>query len=146
MKADGGLRQLFRAHLPTIHWLTVENVAEVGTPDLNGCYAGTEIWIECKRTAGWRIAITPQQIGWLLRRSRAGGRTFVAIRRRAIRGAQRAAADELWIYRGADIAELRNGLKALTPRGRWSGGPRTWDWAAIEALLLGPEPASKSSP
>lgn len=30
------------------HWQRIENLVDVGTPDVNGCLNGEEIWIELK--------------------------------------------------------------------------------------------------
>lgn len=135
---DGGLRKLFRHHLPEVHWLTVETAGtESGVPDLNGCFAGVEFWIECKLTAGMAVALRPHQIGWLLRRSRAGGRIFVAVRRNAVAGTRREACDELWLIPGAEAEALAtDGLRAGREAGRWPGGAARWDWGAIRVTLL----------
>ena len=133
-QSDGGLRPLLRKHIPRIHWTTVEsgNLAP-GTPDVNGCADGVEFWIECKWTAGWTVTLRPEQIGWLARRARAGGRVFVLVRRRPLRGPE----DQLWLLPGAEGARLRaEGLRGSVPALRvWSGGPARWSWQELERLL-----------
>lgn len=111
-----------------------------GVPDSNYCCEGVEGWIEFKVTAGWTVAMRPEQVGWLMRRSRAGGRCWVAVRRRCPSGPRREPADELWLFPGVDALVLQSdGLaafsRALTPAQRWEGGPAKWDWGRIADLL-----------
>ena len=138
MKQDGGLRGLFRIHLPEIHWLTVETSAtEGGVPDMNGCFSAQEFWIEMKLTRGFAVSLRPQQIGWLMRRTRAGGRAFIAVRRYALKSARRPLAiDELYLFSGA-YADMvhKNGIRALAIDS-WVGGPSRWDWHAIKGYLI----------
>lgn len=134
---DAGLRSIFRERLPTIHWQTIETgLVGRGVPDANGCLNGVEFWIEYKRADAWAVPLMPEQVAWLLRRTRAGGRTFVAVRRVHLVSARRAACDELWLYRGAAARELKDvGLRTV-PLGTWEGGPGRWDWSRVQALLL----------
>lgn len=81
---DGNLRKLFQSHLPQVHWQSIESgMTGRGIPDLNGCHEASEFWIECKLTKHWSVSIRPEQIAWLSRRCRVGGRAFVAVRRTA---------------------------------------------------------------
>jgi hypothetical protein len=126
---DGGLRQIFRANLPQVDWTTVEiHLASNGVPDLNGCFTGTEIWLEMKATAHWRITVRPAQIGWAERRIAHGGRVFAAVRR---------AETELWLFSGSDLRRLKTERLDSVPRlGRWFGGPAKWAWPEISRILL----------
>lgn len=151
---DGGLRQLFRKHLPLADWQSVETGGTGrGVPDSNYCFPnpsggfGTEGWIEFKTTEGYAVRLRPEQIAWMCRRARRGGRVFVAVRRWCSAGPRREAADELWLVAGAGGPELLTvGLGGLTstPRGpkwpllgAWHGGPARWHWPAVAALLTG---------
>lgn len=128
---DGGLRRLLRENIPAVHWCTVESGAIApGTPDVNGCRHGSEFWIECKQTDGWAVTLRPEQVGWLMRRARAGGRVFVLVRR---------ASSELWLLPGARADLLKaEGLRgSVAPLGVWRGGPARWSWAEVEAQLVG---------
>jgi hypothetical protein len=128
---DGNLRQIFRKKLPQFHWQSIETGGTGrGIPDSNYCCSGEEGWVEFKKTSGWKVNIRPEQVGWLLRRSRAGGRTWLAVRRKG---------DQLWLVRGSQAEELLDrGLRDfLAPS--WEGGPARWDWEAINRLLTGPK-------
>jgi hypothetical protein len=125
--SDGELREIWRQHLKKFHWQSIESGSTGrGIPDSNYCVDGVEGWIENKKTDGWAVGLRPEQVGWHLRRARAGGRTWVAVRRKR---------DQLWIVRGSQAAELlERGLKGfLAPS--WEGGPAKWDWEAISRLL-----------
>lgn len=130
MVKDGGLRTLFRQHLPKFHWTSIESpLTGMGTPDANYCYESNEGWVEFKQTKGWTVTLRVEQVGWLLRRTRAGGRTFVAVRRN----------DELFLFRGADAKLLREkGIKAVQPLAHETGGPASWGWLWIDTILMGP--------
>lgn len=127
--ADGGLRQLFRTKLPHFDWTTVEiGLASRGVPDLNGCFAGIEVWVELKQCAHWRILVRPEQVGWAERRAEHGGRTFVAVRRTL---------DELWLYLGSDLRRLKTErLDAVKPLYHGLGGPSRWDWDRVGEILI----------
>lgn len=135
---DGGLRSLFRQHLPMVHWESIESpFTNRGIPDLNGCHLGHEFWVENKQTTGWAVTLRPEQVAWMLRRQRAGGHTFIAVRRQSTPGPRRGpGVDDLYLIPGALAREAKmGGLKAITPCGVWEGGPAGWDWGAILASL-----------
>lgn len=136
---DGGLRALFRRHLPAWHWNSIESgMTSSGIPDSEYCApGGITGWCEYKGLInGWKPEIRPAQVAWLSRRARMGGRAFIAVRRQQIAGPKRGpAADELWLLRASAAAALRaGGLKALGgPQvlGIWWGGVGKWDWGAV---------------
>lgn len=137
-KADGDLRKIFREHLPHMHWTPIETaLTGSGVPDANSCYNGIEFWVEYKSTSGWSVVIRPEQVGWLYRRARAGGRCFVAVRRHSLGGVRSDPVDDLYIFPGASAPGLRTRtLRELEPLGLFSGGPGRWDWDGVQALLL----------
>jgi hypothetical protein len=131
-RSDGNLRRIFRERLPQAHWQSIETGAVgPGVPDSNYCFPeGREGWIEFKQTAGWAVTLRPAQIGWILRRARAGGRVFVAVRQ------VRLAEDTLWLALGSQAATLREeGLRHAPTLGAWRGGPLLWPWETIQRLL-----------
>ena len=128
---DGNLRKIFRTKLATgFHWQSVESpLTSGGIPDSNYCSQGVEGWVEFKNVKGWRVVIRPEQIGWLERRARVGGRCYIAARK----------AGALWLYK-ASAARLLTGARvdaipAALLAGHWQGGPAKWDWPAIAAIL-----------
>lgn len=135
---DNGLRPIFHTHLRQAQWTAVETGGTGrGIPDSEYCFpGGVSGWIEFKATNGWTIDLKTEQIGWLLRRVRAGGRAFVAVRRQTLYGPRRGAAvDELWLFPASAAKEIKLlGLKNHAPGvvlGCWPGGPAKWNWAAV---------------
>ena len=129
---DGGGRGLFKKHLPGIMWVPIETwmVTGAGVPDswyiARGSASG---WVEHKREDR---AVTAEQSGFIDRVVRYGGRAFVAVW--SMDG------DVLRIYRGANAQELARlgvrGYRIVAPAGTWTGGPRRWDWGAVQGLLI----------
>ena len=128
---DGGLRQLFRKHLPDFDFQSIEVGFDRGVPDTNFCCEGVEGWIEFKETKGIKVNVSPEQCAWMARRARAGGRTFIAVRQRTGED------DLLWIASGEFGERLREaGLSPNSTLGSFPGGPRAWNWAKIRAIFL----------
>lgn len=130
---DGDLRKLERQHLKGFHLVSVETgLTGMGVPDMNYCYGGIEGWIENKWCKGWQVHMRPEQIGWILRRKRAGGNVYVAVRRIN----KTSLSDEFYLFDGADVEALNNvGLRCGKALIKCSGGPARWDWPAVAALL-----------
>lgn len=129
---DGGLRPLFRLHLPVAHWSTIETGAVArGVPDAEYCFkGGVQGWVEfkaCRR--GWAVRMRPEQVAWLTRRARYGGRAWVAVRRLA-------GCDDLYLYRAADAAlVLANGCRCGVHVVHMQGGPGRWNWSTVEETI-----------
>ncbi|MCK5609902.1 hypothetical protein KAR91_48970 [Candidatus Pacearchaeota archaeon] len=84
MTPEQNFWKLIKLHLPG-DVSRIENVADVGTPDVSGAYQGKDYWIELKVCKN-KIKITEvtsilriQQISWHMRRSEHGSLIFVAI-------------------------------------------------------------------
>lgn len=142
MTTDGGLRKIFQQHLPEFHWQSVETWSTgQGVPDVNYCYDAKEGWIEFKQTENFSVDISPHQVAWIERRTRAGGRVFIAVRRKHEGGPRKGeATDELWLFFGA-VARvlLRNSLTSIPLISRvlmTPGGPNRWNWPGIGQKLL----------
>jgi hypothetical protein len=137
MARDGGLRPLFADRIKVAHWQSVETWSTgQGVPDTNVCVRGIETWIEFKGTATNAVRISTEQIGWIERRIRAGGRVMVIVRYQCTAGPRRVARDELFIFRGADVRALAiGGISAAIELDWWEGGPRAWDWDAVAKIL-----------
>lgn len=127
---DAALRQIFQQRLPLFHWQSVETWSTGrGVPDLNYCCDGAEGWIEMKRVNGWRCRIDPEQIAWMERRIRAGGRVFLAARRRE-------PPQTFWLFSGSAARGLAS-LREAQPLLSATGNPASWPWPEIAILLTG---------
>lgn len=138
MTIDGGLRGLFHKNLPG-HWQAIETGGVgLGVPDSNACLSGVEVWVEFKTTSGWRAGLRPEQVAWIDRRARMGGRTFVAVRRKCDAGPRRGdAMDELWLFDGSTVKQLADiPMNEVAALGRWPGGPARWPWREITFFLF----------
>ena len=143
MKRDGNLSSLCQKHIPMAHWQSVETWSTGrGVPDLNYCLEGTEGWIELKSTAAWAVKIEPGQVAWIERRARAGGRVFLAVRRKSAPGPRKGSrADELWLldHRAArELATPGVGLNDISKSLVLElslGGPARWDWDRVKEIL-----------
>lgn len=138
MSTDGGLRKLFQDHLPEAQWQSVETWSTgQGVPDMEYCFkGGLSGWIENKKTEANAVGMRSEQIGWIERRVRMGGRAFVAVRRRFAGGARRVACDELWLFHGRDARALYlGGLTAAKPLLCCVNGPARWDWEAVKKVI-----------
>ena len=156
MSDDGGLRRLFQTNVTPGHLQPVETgLISTGVPDMNFCVDGAEGWVEMKQTDGWAVTLEPEQISWLCRRARNGGRVFVAVRRWHDGGPRKGRpVDELWLLRGEYAPDLRSmGLRWVGTHepltgpllGRWTGGPAHWNWFMVR-LLLATTPALSAMP
>ena len=128
---DGGLRGLFKRHLPDLMWVPVETwmVTGPGVPDSwYVARGGASGWVEHKQE---KRAVTAEQSAFVDQVTRYGGRACVAVRF--------SEGDELRMYRGSDAQELARlgvrGYVVVAPWGHWVGGPRRWDWVEVRELL-----------
>lgn len=138
---DGGLRSEFRKHLPRFHWQSIESgLTGGGIPDANYCYAGKEGWVEYKLSDTFpRLShpLSPDQIGWLERRHRAGGRVFIAVRYRHSGGPRLGVpVDRLYLYSGSAARSVALQGLSVAPLARFEGGPSRWGWPKILEILL----------
>lgn len=132
-KIDGGLRALFQERMPFVHWTTIETGGTaLGVPDLEGCRAGRQVWVEMKQTEHWAVSkVRPNQVAWIERRLRAGGNVYLGVRR---------AGGELWLLSGRAarpliLGERLSSLSTDLVLGRWDGGPARWDWGKVAETL-----------
>lgn len=135
---DDGLRALFHKKLPAVHWQAIEvGAVGRGVPDTNFCWRGAEGWIEMKATDAHAVTLLPEQVGWISRRMRAGGRVFIATRQRHDGGSRKGdAVDALWVHEGWDAATLKaEGLLSCPPVLHTEGGPSRWDWDLVTSVL-----------
>lgn len=140
MSRDGGLRSLFQRAFPEAHWQAIETWSTgQGVPDMEFCFKGGKSgWIENKLTSANAVDIRSEQVGWIERRVRVGGRVFIAVRKFCKAGPRRAAADELHLFHGRDVrAIFLRGLVGAEPMAMYENGPANWDWPEIRRLITG---------
>lgn len=138
MSRDGGLRQLFATHMREAHWQAVETGSTgQGIPDHEYCFPnGRSGWIEYKLTDANAVNIRAEQVAWIERRVRVGGRVFIGVRRRCDAGVRRKARDELHIFRGAMARALMvHGLSGPVAEAWWPDGPAKWDWDDVRRII-----------
>jgi hypothetical protein len=132
---DGNLRSVFKSHIKSALWVPIESwaVSGPGIPDSHYLFkGGASGWVEFKTVKkGDRVpTLKKEQAAWLGRYARLGGRCFLATR---------VGDDELVLHSGIDATLVRqSGLREARPLGRFSGGPRGWNWAHIEQWLKQP--------
>lgn len=134
---DGGLRKIFQARLPLFHWQAIETgQTGRGIPDINYCCNGKEGWIEFKQTQGRKVSMRPEQVAWIDRRIRAGGRAFIIVRHKTTEGPRKGPAyDDLYIYEGGYVRQLMAiGLESY-PLKFYENGPAKWPWDEISLVL-----------
>ena len=125
-KIDGGLRSLFSKNIPG-HWTPVETGGTaLGVPDSEYCLVGGyQGWVEFKQCKSNAVVIRPQQVGWIERRVRMGGRVFVAVRRN----------DDLLLFHGEGVRALKvKGIAGAQKHllGMWNS---KWNWQHIAEIL-----------
>lgn len=142
-KADDGLRNLLKKHLPRpagFIWTFLETGGtHSGVPDSFWANPITRNsgWIECKATKGWSVEVRPHQVSWCSQHHAAGARVHVAVRARGV-GSSDGRGDSLWILRGDCLAELQEHGLHLAPEyvlGVFYGEPKKWPWATITDIL-----------
>jgi len=138
MRRDGGLRALFLSRLPNAFWQSIETGGTgLGVPDAHYCFPkGCNGWIEYKQTDANAVVIRPEQVAWIERYHRNGGRVFVAVRQQWKLSSRKFATDNLWLVDGSFVRTLLlHGLSGVAKSKRWSGGPANWRWDEIEKIL-----------
>ena len=59
------------------HLVRIESHTINGIPDVNACMEGNEFWLELKANDAKNYGLSKYQINWFLKRSRAGGKSFI---------------------------------------------------------------------
>lgn len=134
---DGGLRRLFHEKLNHFHWQAIETGGTGrGIPDSNFCYKGIEGWVEYKASSGWSVGLRPEQVAWHLKRTRAGGNTWIAVRQKHQGGPRKGdPIDVLHLIPGKLANELQEqGLQIEHPQ--IVRLPAPWRWPLVEETLL----------
>jgi hypothetical protein len=136
-------RKLLKKHVfpsPDYEITPVESGGTVsGIPDFFWSHRPTCLsgWCELKITDGWQLDLRPHQVGWQVRHAAAGVKTLIAVRQFGRdRGGD--ARDSLWVFQGKHAGLLNEhgledaaGLALCVAR----GGPKKWDWKAVQACF-----------
>lgn len=86
MGSESALWTCLRGKLPSqAHAVRVENTVQVGTPDVNFCLGGLDVWLELKQLDDWPkrektrvvLGMREGQAPWIIKRTIAGGLAFV---------------------------------------------------------------------
>lgn len=143
-RPDHGLRAIFKSNLETLrfHMQSIETGGTgQGICDTNFCRDGIEGWIEYKWTSGHSVPLRPEQIGWIERRVRCGGRVLIAVWRQTAGGPRIGpAASELYLLPGhvarlARTGGLRHPEVVAERLGLWQGGQSRWNWPEVAEAL-----------
>ena len=84
MVKEKNLWLLIRDNLKDFHLQRIETgMTGSGVPDVNGCYAGVEFWLELKDVSANsnKIGLRVMQVSWIARRVAHGGKVFVLARK-----------------------------------------------------------------
>ena len=105
------LAEARKVHREKLHMTRVENAVSAGMTDVEGCYDGTQFWMELKCEARPKNADTrikprfqPAQVPWIERRVRAGGQAFVLLQ------VGQGALSSRYLVPGNEIATLARGM------------------------------------
>ena len=75
-----GLWQNLKRNLKKPLWQRIETGGTGrGIADVFGVLEGHCCWVELKIARGNKVALSPEQVGWLIKFSRAGVRTFILV-------------------------------------------------------------------
>ena len=121
--------QLIRKNLSNVHLQRIETGGTGrGIPDFNGCSDGVEFWVELKVVnAGKKIGLRPEQVGWLIQRTRHGGNTYILVRTPDA---------QIYLYPGKDAREVMDeGLR----RAPLLCLQKPYDWEALQTTLVNTE-------
>jgi hypothetical protein len=112
-------------HPPELDYQRIETGSTGrGIPDVNYCHQGGEFWVELKIVKGRSIDLSPEQVAWHFRRTRAGGKTFI-IARDKFDGPRKGKGDIIYIWPGCDVVPLKE--KGLDCPGLVFKAPFDWD-------------------
>jgi hypothetical protein len=93
-----------RRGLPEVHWQRIEGIR--GVPDVTGCVAGREFWIEGKALRGNRLRFERGQVAWMIAATRARRRCWILTR----------SGNDWILHHGADALRLsRESFDAVEP-------------------------------
>lgn len=117
---------LVKGHLPG-HAERVENALTRGTPDVNLCHEGYELWLELKvLDAKGVCTLRPEQYLWHRKRQESGGHVFVLARNENV-------LKILQVQRDMELSEIWSCVKPF-------------NWNVMNGLLFSVPPFSSEMP
>ena len=133
-KLESSFWSLMRSHIPAradVQRIETGSTGR-GIPDVNVCLEGNERWWELKIVKGRKVDLTPEQISWHFRRTRAGGVTWIVARDK-VDGVRKGKYDKIYAWLGGEAIDVkRSGILHPTPY-IW-GAP--FKWVEIMDVLL----------
>jgi hypothetical protein len=76
-KRESILWQKIKKHCPKAHLIRVESNTINGIPDINGCFASKEFWLELKSDKVGYPKLSKWQISWINKRLKHGGTVLI---------------------------------------------------------------------
>ena len=76
-KRESKLWQKIKKHCPKMHLMRVESSTINGIPDINGCFASKEFWMELKSDKVGYPKLSKWQISWINKRVSYGGAVII---------------------------------------------------------------------
>jgi hypothetical protein len=111
-----------------LHLVRIENWSGVGVSDLNGCYQGSEFWVEFKLEET-KVRFRKGQVPWIHRRWKAGGKIYIAVMEKATRG--------LYVFSGGKVQDLARENFHVVPYMVFL--PQPVDWFSFLHVVSGNE-------
>jgi hypothetical protein len=76
-KRESKLWQRIKKNCPKAHLVRIESSTMNGIPDINGCFASKEFWMELKSDKVGYPKLSKWQISWINKRIEHGGRVLI---------------------------------------------------------------------
>lgn len=140
MSLEKDFWSIFKTQLdasPDMHHQRIETGSTGrGIPDVNLCWRGVEVWVEMKVVQGRRVELRPEQVAWHVRRTRAGGRSWIFAREKKS-GPRVGEVDRLYLWPGKySVSVSEKGVEADGAT-VWDRVGRKFPWDEILSRLFG---------
>jgi len=138
--SEKNFSKLFIKHLPKdAHHQRIETGdTGRGIPDINIGYDSREYWVELKVVKGRQIKLSPEQIAWHFRRTRAGGVTWI-IAQDKYEGVRKGKGDVIYAWEGQHSMTVADKGLNFDAKYKWEG---PFNWPEIMwRLFNAPKPA-----
>ena len=122
---ESKLWRALRNGVTDVHWTRIESWSSPGVPDVNCCASFGEFWIELKVTKNNRVALSPHQISWHLKRHRFNGRSYILTKERG--------KAPLFLFSGSFVKELSD--KKISEIPCMGEFPHPHDWEKLMVTI-----------